>query len=889
MITIRQELTLNAPPSGFTLDYATYGATLNAETISPALESALDGAGFPVTNAKVVALTPDSTWRLADTAGEWILNAVRDDADIDFTPVENVNWCPALANGDVVISAMYDAYGLFGQRGVDASFYPFETLDLYSPTDFGEETSIFDYDPALDGVFHTVFSASGISGLPNPSGGFVCLSINEADPGSYIFFCRLLGGTNAGGDGPAIQTAEDWYNGDDSYWTAYYNNGAPVQVMEPAQLAPPSVYIMYWALSTALTEGYEFIPLGSRPPGVVLYETNWEDGNHVTVDGGVVDMYTFQLGFENDVIPWQGEAQGGWLMIYAGPETEEELPGTHAARIEGNTFTGAGVTATDVHNLLVAHNTFSDGTSAVSLTGCNDAHLVGNTVWTMSADGFLLDTCLRPLLRANRLQACGTVSGAYVTLTGCTLSLMAANRCIGSALLPAYAVVIDGGDENAVTENDFRDAFTTGSVDDGGTDSIVVRNLPDDLGGGVHDHDADYADIAHNHDLDYAPLAHTHALDDLSDVDAAAPTDGQALVWVDANSAWEPGTIVGGGGYTQEEIEDFVGAMIVDSTTINATYNDGAGTVTLDVNAGTVDADTVDGQHAAAFAAAGHNHDLDYADITHNHDLDYAPLTHNHDLLYSDINHNHDLDYAALTHTHALDDLSDVTAPTPADGQALVWSSLNDRWQPGTVAGGGGGGDLFAVTIGDGVETVYTVNHNLDSTDVLVQVWEVGGGKALVQPAVAVVDADNITITFTLAPDVDEFRVIVASTGGIVPEHDHDADYAPAAHNHDADYADVAHDHDSDYAPLTHNHDLDYADIAHVHALDDLSDVDAAAPADGDVLTWVEANNAWEAATPTGGTASGQYRQFVWEVSGGAFTFVTDNAGNPIFDLVDLE
>ena len=40
------------------------------------------------------------------------------------------------------------------------------------------------------------------------------------------------------------------------------------------------------------------------------------------------------------------------------------------------------------------------------------------------------------------------------------------------------------------------------------------------------------------------------SIDDLSDVDTStvAPTDGQALVWDNANSKWEPGTVSGGGG-----------------------------------------------------------------------------------------------------------------------------------------------------------------------------------------------------------------------------------------------------------------------------------------------------------------------------------------------------
>jgi len=38
-----------------------------------------------------------------------------------------------------------------------------------------------------------------------------------------------------------------------------------------------------------------------------------------------------------------------------------------------------------------------------------------------------------------------------------------------------------------------------------------------------------------------------------------------------------------------------------------------------------------------------------------------------------------------------LNDLSNVTAPAPADGDALVWNESNSRWEPGEVAGGSGG------------------------------------------------------------------------------------------------------------------------------------------------------------------------------------------------------
>ncbi len=47
-----------------------------------------------------------------------------------------------------------------------------------------------------------------------------------------------------------------------------------------------------------------------------------------------------------------------------------------------------------------------------------------------------------------------------------------------------------------------------------------------------------------------------------------------------------------------------------------------------------VDSDTVDGQHAAAFATAGHNHTGVYAPVSHDHAGVYAPTAHTHDDRY---------------------------------------------------------------------------------------------------------------------------------------------------------------------------------------------------------------------------------------------------------------
>jgi hypothetical protein len=45
---------------------------------------------------------------------------------------------------------------------------------------------------------------------------------------------------------------------------------------------------------------------------------------------------------------------------------------------------------------------------------------------------------------------------------------------------------------------------------------------------------------------------------------------------------------------------------------------------------------------------------------------------------------------AGAAGTSALDDLTDVNAPSPTDGQALVWNASASEWQAQTVSGGGG-------------------------------------------------------------------------------------------------------------------------------------------------------------------------------------------------------
>lgn len=72
-----------------------------------------------------------------------------------------------------------------------------------------------------------------------------------------------------------------------------------------------------------------------------------------------------------------------------------------------------------------------------------------------------------------------------------------------------------------------------------------------------------------------------------------------------------------------------------------------------------------------------------------------------------------------------------------------------------------GGTRKFAVSVGNGVLTTITVNHALNTTDIVVMIKEVAGGLAVVYADIVVTDANNIAVTFTVAPTTNQYRVIV--------------------------------------------------------------------------------------------------------------------------------
>lgn len=66
----------------------------------------------------------------------------------------------------------------------------------------------------------------------------------------------------------------------------------------------------------------------------------------------------------------------------------------------------------------------------------------------------------------------------------------------------------------------------------------------------------------------------------------------------------------------------------------------------------------------------------------------------------------------------------------------------------------------YAANIGNGALTSITVNHALNTTDVTFSIKTVSDGS-IVYADVTVVDANNISVTFDVAPTTNQYRVVV--------------------------------------------------------------------------------------------------------------------------------
>ena len=66
----------------------------------------------------------------------------------------------------------------------------------------------------------------------------------------------------------------------------------------------------------------------------------------------------------------------------------------------------------------------------------------------------------------------------------------------------------------------------------------------------------------------------------------------------------------------------------------------------------------------------------------------------------------------------------------------------------------------FSASIGDGSNTSYTVNHALNSRDVIVQLYDNSSYDTVIADVVRT-DVNNVTIAFTVAPSTNDIRVLI--------------------------------------------------------------------------------------------------------------------------------
>jgi hypothetical protein len=90
--------------------------------------------------------------------------------------------------------------------------------------------------------------------------------------------------------------------------------------------------------------------------------------------------------------------------------------------------------------------------------------------------------------------------------------------------------------------------------------------------------------------------------------------------------------------------------------------------------------------------------------------------------------------------------------------EITLGSGLN---MSGTTLSVTAGGSSYTTTIGNGSATSFTVNHALNSRNVLVVVYETGSPYAEVKCGVEHTDANNVTIKANPAPTTNEYTVYV--------------------------------------------------------------------------------------------------------------------------------
>jgi hypothetical protein len=191
-----------------------------------------------------------------------------------------------------------------------------------------------------------------------------------------------------------------------------------------------------------------------------------------------------------------------------------------------------------------------------------------------------------------------------------------------------------------------------------------------------------------------------------------------------------------------------------------------------------LDADTLDGLQAAAFANAAHDHDADYADISHDHDGTYAELG--------------DLPGGANPLI-----MNNNVAIFGKDSGGTARPMLYMSGSNSSVIGNGG---VSLALLSSAARPGFTGSGGYD--------------------------------TLALTGDIPTQASDIGAAGD---DHNHDSDYASISHDHDADYADISHNHTGVYAATSHTHGV--SDITSIPAARIVGRANGAGTGAGTALT----------------------------------------------------
>ena len=304
--------------------------------------------------------------------------------------------------------------------------------------------------------------------------------------------------------------------------------------------------------------------------------------------------------------------------------------------------------------------------STLKATFCSYLQVTGNHI--AFASGMLLDAVWYSSIEGNHVVALN--GDAPFTLSGNsvrnTIIANKANAWRDYQLLDHAVILGASTAENSIAFNDFRILYDVSQADDAGTDNIILLNLPETT-----------------------VEAGAIALDDLTDVNAAGATDGQALVYDDGTGTWIPSTISAGAVASLDDIGDVDVATAADGQLL-AWDATGGNWVAIDPPAGSGDMTKLvyDSDDNGVVDAA---ESVPWSGVT-DKPTTFPPEAHSHTV--SDIS-----DFPTIP--DAISDLSDVDTTGVADGQFLQWDETGGNWVPGTPSGAG-----------DMLISVYDTNGN---------------------------------------------------------------------------------------------------------------------------------------------------------------------------------